>query len=113
MLNVCDPCLIVITRCPRRLSSAARRTVTVVLPCFFVPTIASIGGRGISLRERELARGVHVQEDPHWIEERDHAPVAAVQRPLDRSDARWGVPRAERLDAALRVALRDRRVASS
>src|SRR5215472_13740802 len=100
MLNVCDPCLIVITRCPRRLSSAARRTVTVVLPCFLVPTIASIGGRGISLRERELARGVHVHEEPrriaerahlrrrhprhsHVVEERDDPPVAAIHRPLD------------------------------
>ena len=113
------PCFMVITRWPRRCISAARRTVSVVLPCFLVPMIVTIGGRGMSLRELELVRGVHVHEealgiaeaphvlgresrDSHLIEESDHPPVVDVERPLDRRDARRRVERAQRLEPAPR-----------
>src|SRR3954469_24520128 len=98
MLNVCEPCFMVITRWPRRCSSAAIFTVSVVFPCFLVPMIVTIGGRGILLRERELAWCVDVHEealriseaphflgwharDPDLIEEADHAAVIGVERP--------------------------------
>jgi hypothetical protein len=67
--------------------------------------IVTIGGRGISLRELELVRGVHVHEealriaeaphvfgsesrDAHLIEESDHASLVLVECSLDRPDAR-------------------------
>src|SRR5450432_211106 len=103
MLNVCEPCFIVITRWPRRCISAASFTVSVVFPCFLVPMIVTIGGRGILLRERELAWCVDVHEQPigitvtphilgrqphdaHLLEKSDHAPVVRVDGPLDRRD---------------------------
>src|SRR6185437_101201 len=74
MSNVCEPCLMVITRYERRCNSAARRTVRVVLPWCLRPMIATIGGVvdacGMSLREHELVRGVHVQEHQRGVAER-------------------------------------------
>src|SRR3954467_9944169 len=111
MLNVCDPCFMVITRCPRRCSSAASFTVSVVFPCFLVPMIVTIGGRGILLRERELAWCVDVHEqalriseapyflgrharDAHLIEKSDHSAVVGIERSLDWREARLRVERA-------------------
>src|SRR6187551_2126914 len=127
MLNVWDPCLMVITRCPRRCSSAQSRTVSVVLPLCFLPITATIGGRGMVLRERKLIRGVDVHEEAlgipeathqlgveprqtNVIVEPDHSQVAAIDLPLDRGDTRWRVIRAQRLDAAARTTLRHRGV---
>src|SRR5665213_2546790 len=121
MLNVCVPCFMVITRWPRRCISAARRTVSVVFPCFLVPMIVTIGGGGMSLRERELVRCVDVHEqalrvseasyiqsanarDAHLIEESDHASVVGIERSLDGLDARRRVKCAQRLEPATRGA---------
>src|SRR5687767_724394 len=105
MLNVCEPCLMVITRCPRRWSSAQSRTVSVVLPLCFLPITATIGGRGMGLREdaflgcvdvheekgrvtepRDLRRGKSHQ--PHLIVECDDPPIPGGDASLDRRDAR-------------------------
>src|SRR5688572_7253905 len=96
MLNVCDPCLIVITRWPRACSAALRRTVSVVLPLCFRPITATMGGRRICLRQPEVFGRIHVHEDhggiamarddivpdacdPDVIEEADDAPVIRVE----------------------------------
>src|SRR4030095_15430520 len=100
MLNVCDPCLIVITRRPRRWSSAQSRTVKVVCPLCFLPITATIGGRAMGLREDALLGRVDVHEEqgrvavardlfgaesshPDIVVEPDHAPVARGDPPLD------------------------------
>src|SRR5687768_1391165 len=117
MLNVCDPCLIVITRAPRRCSSAQSRTVSVVLPLCFLPITATIGGRGMSLRALALVGGVDVHEEkrriaerrhdvrwyPHHVDvviERDDATVAGRDPSLDRRDARRRIIRAQWLEPA-------------
>src|SRR6478609_4162404 len=104
MLNVCAPCLIVITRCPRRWSSAHSRTVRVVLPLCFLPITATIGGCAMGLREDALLGRVDVHEEqgrvaeaPHLFDvesrhanvvvEPDNAPVTRGQPPLDRRHA--------------------------
>src|SRR5688572_10066208 len=119
MLNVCDPCLMVITRCPRRCSSAARRTVTVVLPLCFLPITATIGGCRMCLREYAFLGCVDVHEqhgriteprhrvraDPgnaHVVVERDDTAIAGSDPSLDGFRAGRCVIRAERLDAAPR-----------
>src|SRR5687767_5719125 len=113
MLKVCDPCLIVITRWPRRPSSAVRRTASVVLPLCFLPMTATIGGRDMLLREGKIAGRVDVHEHdgriavprdlggwkPHEADilvERDHAAVARREPALDRRDAGRRIIRAER-----------------
>src|SRR6185437_14211525 len=127
MSNVCEPCLMVITRYERRCNSAARRTVRVVLPWCLRPMIATIGGVvdacGMSLREHELVRGVHVQEhqrgiaeapdllirqpcDAHVIEKADDTPIACVEVTLDGTQARWIIIRAQRLDTTRRRTFR-------
>src|SRR5688500_9041006 len=101
MLNVCDPCLMLITRCPRARSSAASRTVSVVFPLCFLPMTATIGGRCMLLRQPELVGRVHIHEnhrrvaearhhrrveasDPDIVEEADDTAVIRIEPPLDR-----------------------------
>src|SRR5688572_33322813 len=120
MLNVCDPCLIVITRWPRLTSSATRRTTSVVFPLCFRPMMDSIGG--VSLGERKVIGRVHVHEkdggiakasylalrqplDAHIVEEGDDAHVVRLEAPLDRRDARRRIICAQRLESAPRSAL--------
>src|SRR5688500_641302 len=110
MLNVCEPCLMVITRAPRRCSSAQSFTVSVVLPLFFLPITATIGGRGMGLREDALLWRVDVHEEKggvteprdlrrrnsremHVVVEGDDAPVSASDPPLDGGRARGPVVR--------------------
>src|SRR5688572_18358041 len=100
MLKVCEPCLMVMTRCPRRCSSAESRTVSVVFPLCFLPITATIGGRGMGLREDALLWRVDVHEqegrvaeprnlgrgdarETHVVVERDHAAVTERYAPFD------------------------------
>src|SRR5688572_19203721 len=111
MLNVCEPCLIVVTRRPRLTSSATRRTTSVVFPLCFRPTMDTIGG--MPLGERKVIGCVHVHEEDGWIakpsdlvlrqaldahvlEKRDDPHVVRVQPPLDRPDARRRIIGAQR-----------------
>src|SRR5687767_10040497 len=127
MLNVCEPCLMVITRCPRRCSSAASRTVSVVLPLCFLPITATIGGCRMCLREDPFLGCVDVHEDKSRLTiprhllgrnsretdiviKRDHPPVAARDATLDRARTRWRIVRAQRLQTTARIALGDGRI---
>src|SRR5512132_3659492 len=129
MLKVCEPCLIVMTRCPRRPSSAASRTTSVVFPLCILPTTVTIGGRAMGLRPRarrcplrarEVFGGVHVEEeqrcvavardalgvepgDADVVVERDDAPVAGGETRLDRRHAPLSIVRARGLEASLGV----------
>src|SRR5688500_14588699 len=113
MLNVCDPCLMLITRYPRDRSSAASRTVSVVFPLCFLPITATIGGRCMLLRQPELVGRVHIHEDDrriaespdgvgveagnaYLLEESDDAQVVGVESPLDRRHAQRIIVRAQR-----------------
>src|SRR5688572_2055631 len=124
MLNVCEPCLMVITRAPRRCSSAQSFTVSVVLPLFFLPITATIGGRGMSLREDAFLWRVDVHEqkgrvaeprnlrrrdarETHVVVECDHAAVTERDAPFDGRGARRSVVRAQGLEPASRVTLRN------
>src|SRR5215216_6228803 len=101
MLNVCDPCLIVITRWPRRCSSAASLTSNVVFPACLRPVIASSDGRGMCLGPNQLLGHVDVHEcqfrvavrsdgierkacHAHVVEERYDSAIAVVEASLDR-----------------------------
>src|SRR3954451_17912369 len=124
MLNVCDPCLMVMTRCPRRWSSAPSRTVSVVLPLCFLPITATIGGRAMFLREDALLGRVDVHEETGWIAEArdvghrhacdahvvvetDDTSVVRRDAVLDSSHARGPVVGAQRLEPAPGVAFGD------
>src|SRR5215218_2335860 len=68
--NAWWPCLMVATRRPRRFSSAASATVSVVLPLFLRPTMQTAGGRSGALIQlscdllgaAEVVGSVHVEE---------------------------------------------------
>src|SRR5688500_12364019 len=124
MLNVCDPCLMVITRRPRALRAAVRRTARVVLPLCFRPITATIGGRRICLRKPEVIGRIHVHEEHGWIamtrndvvrdandadvlEESDHTPVIRIEPALDSREACRSVERAQRLQSSSGPALRN------
>src|SRR4029079_5815075 len=94
----------VMTRCPRRCSSAHSRTVSVVFPLCFLPITATIGGRAMSLREDPLLGRIDVHEensrvaelcdvanaharDTNVVVERDDATVTRCDAPFDRTDA--------------------------
>src|SRR5512133_168881 len=132
MLKVCEPCLIVMTRWPRRPSSAASRTTSVVLPLCFRPTTVTSGGRrpaasrgevvgasDIALRPRsdrrrrsfgarEVVGSVHVEEDVRRIAVPPH-PLGGQPRNshvvVERDDASvsGGEPRLDRRAAPLSI----------
>src|SRR5215212_3686335 len=103
----------VMTRWPRRWSSAASRTTRVVFPAFLRPMIATSGGfGGAGFGGTQLLGCVDVHEDAlrlavardlacgqadqsHRVEKRDHAAIAAGDRPLDSWHARRRVPGAQ------------------
>src|SRR5215207_5441834 len=84
------PCLTVAMRRPRRFSSAARATVSVVLPLFLRPTMHTAGGmsgRGIGaprdpLGTRQVVARVDVEEEDLGIAEPPHG----LQRHPDAVD---------------------------
>src|SRR5262249_47100492 len=116
------PCLMVAMRTPRRFSSAASATVSVVLPLFLRPTMHTAGGTSGAVIEApgdefgtvqvfarvdveeehvRIAEGPdRIQRDAHHRDSREQGPQRAVsgrQRAGGLGERGGGIPGAQRL----------------